>query len=257
MRRVVCIVILLLGCSADSEEEPWVPGPGDDPPDEQNMDEGGGGGGGSSMEGCDPGLGDCDGQAQNGCETDLSRDNNCGECGRVCELDHADAMCAGAGQCAVRECDSGYADCDDQPDSGCERNLASADNGCDTAEGMSRDISGDTGNESTEATQGTTSRWTRVRVTENNNWWTDLSARITLEVPDGIDYDLIVWDGCTGEELASLQTAAMGEDESACIRWGDTYTVSNSRDLAIEVRFRDGSSCQPWSLSAVGNAGCE
>jgi hypothetical protein len=46
---------------------------------------------------CDPGWGDCDGNASNGCESDLSTPGTCGSCGNSC------ASACEAGQC--KSCD--------------------------------------------------------------------------------------------------------------------------------------------------------
>ncbi|MEZ4407046.1 MAG: hypothetical protein R3A52_11285 [Polyangiales bacterium] len=69
---------------------------------------------------CAAGLGDCDGNAANGCETTLATSAaNCGACGNVCRLANATARCA-AGACAVAACAAGFADCDGNPANGCE-----------------------------------------------------------------------------------------------------------------------------------------
>jgi hypothetical protein len=50
---------------------------------------------------CDAGFGDCDGNAANGCEVDLTqRPGHCGACGNACSLPNATPVCA-AGACAV------------------------------------------------------------------------------------------------------------------------------------------------------------
>jgi hypothetical protein len=50
---------------------------------------------------CDPGFGDCDGSAANGCEVDLSTSvAHCGRCGATC----ATGVCAG-GACQPARCD--------------------------------------------------------------------------------------------------------------------------------------------------------
>ena len=70
---------------------------------------------------CDAGFGDCDRDPLNGCEIDLRSDaNNCQTCGRVCALAHAASVCAGVMGCAVGACDTGFGDCDFDPQNGCE-----------------------------------------------------------------------------------------------------------------------------------------
>ncbi len=72
---------------------------------------------------CAPGFGDCDGDAANGCEVPFASSvNHCGTCGRACPTGpHATSSCA-ASMCAV-PCDAGFADCDDDPATGCEADL--------------------------------------------------------------------------------------------------------------------------------------
>jgi hypothetical protein len=69
---------------------------------------------------CPPGQGDCDGRADNGCETDLLGDSaNCGACNAPC-LDRPNAF----GRCVRGFCEQSclptYASCDGNPLDGCE-----------------------------------------------------------------------------------------------------------------------------------------
>ncbi len=68
---------------------------------------------------CDLGFGDCDGNAQNGCETDLSTATDCGACGASCDLPNASSSCAG-GSCKLLGCNPGALDCDGNAQNGCE-----------------------------------------------------------------------------------------------------------------------------------------
>jgi hypothetical protein len=54
---------------------------------------------------------DCDQLAASGCEIGPTDTHNCGTCGKVCNLAHADPACQN-GNCVVSQCVSGYADCD-------------------------------------------------------------------------------------------------------------------------------------------------
>jgi len=75
-----------------------------------------------SVAGCDPGWLDCDGVASTGCETDVNTSmSNCGECGSVCALANAVSACK-SGACSIVSCQTGYADCDGDPSTGCEVN---------------------------------------------------------------------------------------------------------------------------------------
>nr|MBK7068621.1 hypothetical protein [Deltaproteobacteria bacterium] len=80
--------------------------------------------------GCEAGFGDCDGMADNGCETAVAANlSHCGACGRVCAPAHATASCA-AGACAVAACEAGYADCDAMAANGCEVDARSDARNC-------------------------------------------------------------------------------------------------------------------------------
>ncbi len=91
-------------------------------------------GAGSCVEGecttalqCPEGLGDCDGNSANGCETRLRWDvDNCGECGNTCTVAHGGGICEG-GQCKVLYCDPGWGDQNGQYEDGCEGCVAIVD----------------------------------------------------------------------------------------------------------------------------------
>ena len=77
---------------------------------------------------CASGYGDCDGSISNGCETDLQTSlQHCGACQRTCHTNGHDvtsAMCT-SGRCQVTCAPriSPEADCDGNPDNGCESYL--------------------------------------------------------------------------------------------------------------------------------------
>ncbi len=73
---------------------------------------------------CDTGKGECDGNLDVHCETDLvSNPTNCGRCRAVC----ASGFCAG-GVCTTGTCPPGFADCNEREDDVCEASLATTDN---------------------------------------------------------------------------------------------------------------------------------
>lgn len=64
---------------------------------------------------CDEGYDDCNGEAVDGCEAALERDDaHCGGCGSSCDAQNT--RC-GEGVCV---CTEGFADCDEDPSNGCE-----------------------------------------------------------------------------------------------------------------------------------------
>lgn len=87
--------------------------------------------GGSCVIGsCSNGFVDCNGIAEDGCETNINEDlNNCGACGSVCAPNNARVACE-VGICGIAACDDGRADCDGLVDNGCESVLASDTQNC-------------------------------------------------------------------------------------------------------------------------------
>jgi Cys-rich repeat protein len=80
---------------------------------------------------CAEGFGDCDGDASNGCETDLRADRgNCGACGQQCSAPaNATAACV-SGLCGIGTCSEGFGDCDDDDSNGCETNTRATASHC-------------------------------------------------------------------------------------------------------------------------------
>ncbi len=71
---------------------------------------------------CTPPYGDCNGTFADGCEVDLTSSlQNCGACGKTCSYANAAASCS-SGQCAIGSCNQGFANCDNEPSTGCETN---------------------------------------------------------------------------------------------------------------------------------------
>lgn len=69
--------------------------------------------------GCPPGFAECNGNAGDGCETELGTTSNCGGCGDSCGAGaHANASCS-AGACQF-SCEAPWEDCDGDMGNGCE-----------------------------------------------------------------------------------------------------------------------------------------
>jgi hypothetical protein len=91
---------------------------------------------------CLDGKGNCDGDASNGCETNLKTDaDHCGACDTPCSLKHASALCNG-GKCVVDKCTAPYVDCDGDPSNGCEVNTTTDPLNCGGCGGVCSDING-------------------------------------------------------------------------------------------------------------------
>jgi hypothetical protein len=88
-------------------------------------------GGGTCSIVCNPGFADCDGNAANGCETNLKADTtNCGGCGTLCSSQSGTAQCNN-GTCGI-VCLNGFADCNGVASDGCEVNLNTTVTNCGT-----------------------------------------------------------------------------------------------------------------------------
>lgn len=83
---------------------------------------------------CDAGFGNCNGRVSDGCETSINDDpEHCAACGNVCLVpDNGAAICT-EGTCGI-QCDSGFGDCDGDPETGCEILLADATDHCGTCD---------------------------------------------------------------------------------------------------------------------------
>jgi hypothetical protein len=129
-----------------------------------------------------------------------------------------------------------------------------------TAPAAAGTLSGDTASTPVTIT-GTTSRWVKVHVNENDNSPVGkaLSLRAALTSPAGSNFDLFLYDGapsqCVTPDFSSTTT---GPDQVE-VEWGESGVLSNgvsdSRDVYVEVRYVGGS-CPPsgnWSLTFTGN----
>ncbi len=77
---------------------------------------------------CPAGRGDCDGNAANGCETDVLHGNpaHCGACGRACSLPHTATYQCNSGGCGLNTCSAGWMNCDTSTANGCETDVRTA-----------------------------------------------------------------------------------------------------------------------------------
>lgn len=83
-----------------------------------------------SVGSCVDPFGDCDGEFENGCETNLESDaDHCGSCANACYFENAGSVCQ-AGQCVMGPCQAPFGDCDHDPRNGCEINLDHSDRHC-------------------------------------------------------------------------------------------------------------------------------
>src|SRR5262249_23760543 len=85
--------------------------------------------GGACTPTCFAGFGNCDGNAANGCETNINTStSNCGACGNVCTNANGGTTCVN-GAC-VPTCTGTFKDCDGNPNNGCETDTSSSLTSC-------------------------------------------------------------------------------------------------------------------------------
>ena len=77
---------------------------------------------------CEDEWADCNGNAEDGCEVHITDDKeNCGQCNNNCERTlssmHVSGIVCLAKQCQFTSCESGYGNCDNDQENGCETNL--------------------------------------------------------------------------------------------------------------------------------------
>lgn len=92
-------------------------------------------------------------------------------------------------------------------------------------------------------------RWVRVYLKECSTLQNDLKIKATLEVPSGIDYNLYLYSPCG--TLLAQSTNGPGVDEVVTYTFSDEWG-DDSRWVYLEVRYREGISCQNWSLKIWG-----
>jgi plastocyanin len=94
---------------------------------------------------CATNFADCDANAANGCELNISNSvDNCGACRRPCTLANATAGCA-ASACTLVSCNAGFSNCDGIVMNGCETTGACRDAGVDAAMEASVDAAREAG----------------------------------------------------------------------------------------------------------------
>lgn len=74
---------------------------------------------------CNTGFDDCNMDATDGCEADVTTLTDCGACGVACAATDGTPSCD-TGTCEVVACDGGFSDCNDDPADGCEAMVGDA-----------------------------------------------------------------------------------------------------------------------------------
>jgi hypothetical protein len=224
--------------------------------------------GGVCAPSCASGYRSCDEDPTNGCEQAIDTLAHCGACDAPCDLPHAVESCA-TGSCAIAACEVGWCNLDGGVNSGCDHDL-DPDPICDTATSLGT-VAGDLGAETSEHfARG--EKWLRVNVTEQDFSLTDfvyLSAQIALDVPDGADYDLLVY--CDDCDLVSVSSTTEGSlPEVVTVAWEETCMLlggvlclgvpdltDSSREILIQIKHKSANTCDDWHLTVTGNTVAE
>lgn len=91
-----------------------------------------------------------------------------------------------------------------------------------------------------------------VRIQENSSSSRPLNARVRLQVPPAVDYDLVVRCASCASTVTKLSKLGVGLAEQIDVTRADNFT-DNSFTIYVEVRYYTGSSCSPWTLTISGN----
>ena len=206
--------------------------------------------GSCAISSCNGGYGNCDGQDANGCEQQLNTLSHCSACNTPCSRANATATCA-TGSCAISSCNSGYQNCDGNDANGCELSR-DANPVCASSIIYLGTIDGDTGS-GTVSASGNGEAWYRVTIREGNNGIVYLSAQVDLTSAAGVDFDLYVYCVSCGGTLLGSSSNGAGATDTVFFRRDDTWGSDDGRDLIIEVRYWNATSCGGWSLNVYGN----
>lgn len=210
---------------------------------------------------CLPGWADCDQNPANGCETPLGTLADCAVCGDGCFLEGVEFACV-AGACVQVGCAAGFSNCDGDITNGCEVDHATPQNSCtilpenlgvhcgDSLCGSGCPTSGPFAVAATRT--GNRARWFKVRMNDCSPCGGTgelLQHFVRLDMPAGINYDLIVYTSCT--KLKAVSTNEQNSSEEAVVTFSDREDQGDSRDYLIEVRYIEGQACDPWTLRLV------
>ncbi len=169
---------------------------------------------------CDQGYGDCNGNPSDGCETDLTSNDNCGNCGISCTAPSAYTDCQN-GSCVIVSCYSNFYDCD-----------GIFSNGCEGDEDWFRFYA----EEGTKTCFPTTDQ--------------DYQIRVRLVPPQGVscrDYDLYLYDDAC-QELGRSRLGTCSE-EVINYTWDGECGINDSRYFRIHIEgYSSAWQCAPYTL---------
>jgi hypothetical protein len=219
--------------------------------------------------GCFSGFGNCDGQINNGCETNLNTSaSNCGTCGYACNGTNGVATCA-LGGCSLT-CNPGYGNCDGNAQgNGCEVNLLTDPKNCGTC---GKVCAGNCNNGTCAATSvvvditpptgwlndpGNAGGWSAKYYVATFNTATPITAfDLKCTLPSSLSIRAQIWDTATQVKLAT-GTPVFGNGTQQWYRSpiaftptaGKSYTIGFFLSSTIVLPYKDG----PTLPYTVGN----
>lgn len=176
-----------------------------------------------------------------------------------CPLPNATGGCF-LGGCVIQSCNFGFSNCDITNTNGCETVHNTNTGSCASPTNLG-EAPGDleyigpffvctgTFSDNFASRTGIGEAWFKARATECSNCSANVRHIITLEVPDGVDFDLFVYRGCS---LVDSSTGAAGVDEQVEVLETESSGSDDSFDYQIEVKYFSGGSCEEWTLNLFG-----
>jgi hypothetical protein len=217
-----------------------------------------------TCETCPAGSGECDGNGATSCETALDTLTDCGGCDVACNLPNASEAC-NAGLCELGTCDTGFGNCDGNVSNGCEVQHSGHSNSAPGENLGTYDADSHSGFFCTTtyacnyelARTGRRGRHFTITARDGSNCTGDISLRLELLVPSGVNYDLFVTPQRSDVlcQPSNCSATGSGAAETIVVYTDDDAGVDESFTVGIEVRYSNGTSCQDWRLN-VYRRGC-
>lgn len=195
------------------------------------------------------------------CVNTAADPRHCGACENSCAA--STPVCTG-GRCGAPGCGAGASDCDGNSANGCETShmtqgscAAAANLGTWCGDVSCGFLCPSNASRVVSTRTGTAGAWFRGRTNECSNCPARLDVTFTLAVPPGVNYDLYVYEACSGSPIGRSVALEGQADRVNIQRSGDFG--SDSFDWFVEVRYASGSACMPWTLtvSTRSNSGSD
>ncbi len=176
--------------------------------------------GNCAVDGCGDGFGDCDGDYENGCETNIWTDKTscggCGAAGLACDdvFPNATGECVD-GACQIDDCLGNFRDC--TAELGCETNINSSDLHCGACGTRCQDVGG-------------------------SNVCTSGSCVLTCDSTHA-SCDMMVPNGCETATTGASAVTHCGSCNTACATDGTSATTCISRGVCVPTCDGTHASC--------------